>query len=123
MSDNATRSWSLIFYSLNFAKDDVIITSVSEYGSNYIPFLQLAKRTGCKVVTVPNDESGQLDVNVLKSYIEGDYKDKVKLVAVTHIPTNGGLVNPAAAIGSIAKANGIYYLLDACQSVGSCLSM
>lgn len=118
LSDNATRSWSLIFYSLNFAKDDVIITSVSEYGSNYIPFLQLAKRTGCKVVTVPNDESGQLDVNVLKSYIEGDYKDKVKLVAVTHIPTNGGLVNPAAAIGSIAKANGIYYLLDACQSVG-----
>lgn len=118
LSDNATRSWSLIFYSLKFAQGDVILTSVSEYGSNYIPFLQLAKRTGCKIVTVPNDEYGQLDVNVLKSYVEGDYKDKVKLIAVTHIPTNGGLVNPAAAIGSIAKANGIYYLLDACQSVG-----
>ena len=114
--ENATVGWDMAFYGLaqTFAAGDRILTSMAEYSSNYIPFLQVARRTGAVVEAVPNDSHGQLDVDALAGMIDG----RVKLIAITHIPTNGGLVNPAAAVGRIARRHGIPYLLDACQTAG-----
>lgn len=112
--ENATVAWQLAFYSLQFAEGDRILTAEAEYAANYIAYLQMQKRTGCVIDVIPSDDKGATDPEALEKMID----DRVKLISVTWIPTNGGLVNPAVDIGAIARSHGIPYLLDACQAVG-----
>lgn len=52
----------------------------------------MCKRTGAVVEVVPSDESGEIDLAALEGMLS---EGGVKVVAITHVPTNGGVVNPA----------------------------
>jgi selenocysteine lyase/cysteine desulfurase len=112
--ENATRAWDMAFYGMSFDAGDRILTSRAAYASNHIACLQVADRTGASVEVVPHDEHGQISVDALRSMMDDD----VALIALTHVPTNGGLVNPAAEVGAVAQNAGVPFLLDACQSAG-----
>lgn len=114
LQENATRGWEMAFYSLRFAAGDRIVTTANEYASNYIAFLQVAQRIGAEIHVVESDQAGEVDLEALRKLLD----DRVKLIALTHLPTNGGLVQPAAQVGELARRTGIPFLLDATQSAG-----
>lgn len=112
--ENATRAWDMAFYAIPFQLGDRILTARAEYASNVIAFLQMAEQRGVSVEVIPSEETGELSVSALRDMMD----EHVRLIAMTHVPTNGGLVNPAAEVGKVAQEAGVLYLLDACQSVG-----
>lgn len=113
-TNNATHAWDMIFYSLDFKGNDKILTCQSEYASNYLAFLHMVKLKGIVIDIIPDDEYGQLNIEVLRKKID----DQVKLIAITHVPTQGGLINPVKEVGAIAEQYGIPFLLDTTQSIG-----
>lgn len=114
ITSNATESMQLAAASLDFQPGDRIITSEAEYSSNVLFYLHLAQKHGVSVESIPCDDHGESDPRALADMLD----DRVKLVSISHMPTNGGLINPAAEIGAVTKAAGIPYLLDVCQTLG-----
>jgi len=113
-AESATRAWDSVFYALPWAEGDEVIIHASDYGSNTLSLLQMQARRGIVIRECPSDGSGQIDVEALDAMITA----RTRLISISHIPTQGGLVNPAEEVGRIARAHGVLFLLDACQSLG-----
>jgi selenocysteine lyase/cysteine desulfurase len=113
-AESATRAWDSVFYALPWAAGDEVIIHGSDYGSNTLSLLQMRARRGIVIRECASDGTGQIDVEALERMIG----TRTRLISLSHIPTHGGLVNPAEAVGRVARAHGVLYLLDACQSLG-----
>jgi len=113
-TDSATTAWQRAFFSIPWKNGDEIITCVAEYASNYISYLRLKKWFNIKIIVAQDNEFGEVSTLSIEKLITS----KTKLIAITHMPTLSGLVNPVEEIGKIAKLHEVFYMVDACQSVG-----
>ncbi|UDY35388.1 aminotransferase class V-fold PLP-dependent enzyme [Dermatobacter hominis] len=112
---SATDAWESAFWSFPWSEGDVVLTCRSEYVTNVLNLLVARDRFGVRFRVVDDDEFGQIDVEALGRHLEDP---SVRMVALSHVPTQGGLVNPAEEVGRRCREAGVTFLLDACQSAG-----
>ena len=113
--ENATVAYAQVLSAVPFQPSDVIVTSRNDYISNQIMFLSLARRHGIELVRAPEHPRGGFDPEATRRLIR---ERSPVLVAMTHIPTNSGLVQPVETLSDTCREVGAWYLVDACQSVG-----
>jgi selenocysteine lyase/cysteine desulfurase len=114
-TSSATDSYMRALSSIPFKTGDVVLTSNDDFISNQIQFLSCQKRFGIKIERIKNAPEGGVDLHDLESKLKMFHP---RLLAITHIPTNSGLIQPVKQIGAIASQYDTYYILDACQSIG-----
>lgn len=110
---SATEAWTKAVASVDLQPGDRVLVSSAEYQSSVYRLVQL-RHQGVVVEILPHEANGQVSLDGLEAAVDS----RVKLVAVTHIPTQGGLVNPVAEIGGVIANSDAIYLVDAAQSVG-----
>jgi selenocysteine lyase/cysteine desulfurase len=115
---NATAGFVQALSSFDFAPGDTIVTSRCDYTSNQIQYLSLQTRLGVNIVHADDLAEGGVDAASVRRIIERVGPQRCRLVAITWIPTNSGLVQDVEAVGAVCEATGVPYLIDACQAVG-----
>lgn len=113
--ENATVAFSQALTAFDFRPGDVVVTSRADYVSNQLMYLSLARRLGVEVRRAADLPDGGVDPESVRAELADG---RVRLVAVTWIPTNSGLVQAARAVGTVCAEVGVPYLVDACQAVG-----
>ena len=114
-SCNATDAYAKALSSIHFRSGDVILTSDDDYISNYIAFFSLKKRFGIEIVRIKNLDNGDIDLIDVEQKINAF---KPILVSITHVPTNSGKIQSVEEVGDLCAKYGVWYIVDACQSVG-----
>ena len=112
---SATEAYNKALSSIPFQAGDFILTTEDDYVSNQIAFLQMQDRFGVRLLRAASRPEGGFDATSMETLIR---KYRPRLVAVTHIPTNSGLVQDVEAAGQLCRQYDCLYLLDACQSAG-----
>lgn len=113
-ASSGSTAWSLAFQALGpWQPGDRILVGRHEWGGN-LASMQLAVQAGARVEVIPCDATGAVCPLALEAMIDAN----VKLIDLTWLPANGGLINPAQAIGEVARRHAIPYFIDAGQAVG-----
>jgi selenocysteine lyase/cysteine desulfurase len=112
---NATDSFARALSCIPFKPGDVVLIANEDYISNQIQFLSMAKRLGIVLVRADSLPEGGVDPDSMRKLMD---KHRPRLVSLTHVPTNSGLVQPVEEVGKLCRERDLLYLVDGCQSTG-----
>ncbi len=113
---NGTEALNLVAHAwgLNeLGPGDVVVSTVLEHHSNFVPWQYVAERTGAEFAVIGADGNGELDLEQLDA-IAG--RGRVRLVAFGLISNSIGSVNPVEALIGWAREHGAVTVVDACQA-------
>jgi selenocysteine lyase/cysteine desulfurase len=112
---SGSAGFGLVFAALPpLRSGDRILVGRQEWGGNLATMRDAADRADARIEAIPTREDGSVDPDSLARMID----ERVRLISLTWLPANGGLINDAAAVGRIARAAGVPYFVDAGQALG-----
>lgn len=105
-------NWVTKFAEQVLTAGDEIIISVAEHHSNFVPWQQVAEKTGAllKIVYLKN---GALHIDDLKKKLTA----KTKFVSLTHASNVLGSITPIKEVAELVHHYGAYFVVDGAQSV------
>ncbi|MBN2976319.1 aminotransferase class V-fold PLP-dependent enzyme [Pseudomonas lactucae] len=111
----ATSALNLLAYGLEhlFNAGDEIVISALEHHANLLPWQQLAKRHALKLVVLPLDDDGVIDLNAAAELIGS----RTRLLAVSQLSNVLGTWQPLEALLALAKAHGALSVIDGAQGI------
>ena len=113
---NATESLNLVAYAyaMNTLKEgDEILVTILEHHSNFLPWLNAAKRCGGRVNFLECDESGRITEEAFREA----FTDRTRIVAMTQVSNVMGRENDIALFARLTHEKGAVFVADGAQSV------
>lgn len=112
---SATEAINLVAYGYGMneiGEGDEIVLTIMEHHSNIVPWHFIREKKGAKLVFVPVEEDGSIDVAAFERAIT----PRTKMIATTHMSNVLGTVVDVKAVCAIAHAKGIPVLVDGSQA-------
>lgn len=115
ITGSATSAFTQTIGTIDFEPGDAIVTTRCDYTSYQIQYLALAERRGVRVLHAEDLPEGGVDPQSVRELVR---RFRCRLVSLSWVPTNSGLVQDAAGVGQVCEELGVPYHVDACQAVG-----
>jgi selenocysteine lyase/cysteine desulfurase len=112
--ESHTRGFGAVLGRLALQPGDRILVTRAEWIGNVTALTDLAHRHGAELEVMPVDADGVTDVTAVANLID----TRVKVMCITWMPANGGLINPVRDLVALGRAVGALTLVDAAQAAG-----
>jgi cysteine desulfurase / selenocysteine lyase len=113
---SATEALNLVAYAWgldNLGPGDVVVATELEHHSNFVPWQQIATRTGAEFRPIPVDGNGELQLDALDQIAK---QGRVKIVANNLVSNALGTINPVETLAAWAHEQGAIMVVDAAQA-------
>jgi cysteine desulfurase/selenocysteine lyase len=113
---SATEALNLVAYAWGLDRlgpGDVVVATELEHHSNFVPWQQIAKRTGAKFRPIPVDGQGELRLDALEAIAT---QGSVKVVANNLVSNALGTINQVDKLAAWAHEQGAIMVVDAAQA-------
>jgi cysteine desulfurase/selenocysteine lyase len=114
---NVTEALNLVAYAWgldNLGPGDVAVVTELEHHANFVPWQQIAKRTGAAFRVIGIDDAGELRLDELDGIASSG---QVKVVAANLVSNTLGTINPIDRLTAWAHEQGAIMVVDAAQAV------
>ncbi len=110
---DAINKLARVYFRKRVQSGDQIIVSEMEHHANLIPWQELARETGAKIVAIPIDSEGHMLIDEYKTLL----KNKTALVAITATSNVLGTITPVKELTDLAHQSNAMVFVDGAQAV------